>query len=77
MIQGTPTNWTIGGAPSAPLPRKNYQEVQMNKGRFKRRGRVIREDDENTLLVDFYTTGQELVKKSDVTLSWRYPSRFG
>jgi len=72
-MPGTPTHWTSGGATPAPPPRKNYQEATTRKGRFKRRGRVVRDDGE-MLLVAFYATGEELVQASDVVLSWRYPS---
>lgn len=73
MAQGTqsPTNWTIGGGQPAPPPKVSYREATLRRG-YPRRGRVINEEGDE-LLVAFYATGEEVVKKDEVTLTVRRP----
>lgn len=73
MAQGTqsPINWTIGGGQPAPPPKASYHEATLRHG-FPRRGRVVREEGDE-ILVSFYTTGEERVKKDEVTLTVRRP----
>lgn len=70
MIQGQQINWTFFGGQPAPPPKQSYREV--TEHRSGRRGRLVR-DDGDTLLVSFYATGEEVVNKKDVALSWRRP----
>lgn len=71
MANGIPTNWTIGGGQPAPPKKESYREATQRRG-FPRRGRVVREEGDQ-LLVAFYTTGEELVGKDDVTIATRNP----
>lgn len=71
MANGLPTNWTIGGGQPAPPAKQSYREATQRRG-FPRRGRVVREEGEK-LLVAFYTTGEELVDRGDVTVVTRQP----
>lgn len=70
-IPGTPINFTLGGGQPAPPPKIVYQEATLRHG-FPRRGRVVQEDGDE-LVVAFYMTGEERVKKDDVTLTVRRP----
>lgn len=70
-IPGTPINVTIGGGQPAPPPKASYHEAILRHG-FPRRGRVVREEGDE-ILVSFYTTGEERVKKDEVTLTVRRP----
>jgi hypothetical protein len=70
-IPGTPINVTIGGGQPAPPPKASYHEATLRHG-FPRRGRVVREEGDE-ILVSFYTTGEERVKKDEVTLTVRRP----
>ena len=58
-------------AEPAPPPKASYHEATLRHG-FPRRGRVVREEGDE-ILVSFYTTGEERVKKDEVTLTVRRP----
>lgn len=73
MVQGPRSHIveTIGGGNPAPPPKLHYREATFRQG-FPRRGRVVNEEGD-ALLVAFYATGEELVNKNDVSITWRRP----